>query len=212
MATPQIQLVCFDLGGVLIQLTPSWAHACQDAGVPLENGHADVMPEAIFEVVKRNEVGDIDCQGFAREVARIIGCSPDEVVRIYTAWLRGPFPGIGELVDQLAATDVQTACLSNTNEHHWQMMTTAGHDNHLPLERLDYRFASHEIRLRKPDHAIYAHVEQATGLPGESILFFDDNAENIAAARQCGWQACKIEHPGDPVQQMTQQLKAYNLT
>ena len=42
-------------------------------------------------------------------------------------------------------------------------------------------------KLAKPDPAIYALAEQRFGLPGSAMLFVDDNADNIASARDCGW-------------------------
>lgn len=41
----------------------------------------------------------------------------------------------------------------------------------------------------KPDPAFYRAVEAAVGLAPASIFFIDDRADNIAAARDCGWTA-----------------------
>jgi len=49
--------------------------------------------------------------------------------------------------------------------------------------------------LIKPDPAIYAALEDATGLPPKALIFTDDRAENIAAAAARGWQTHLFEHP-----------------
>lgn len=48
---------------------------------------------------------------------------------------------------------------------------------------------SGEVRLIKPDPAIYAHHTRSFGLTPSSTLFIDDSAANIEAARGHGWNA-----------------------
>lgn len=50
-------------------------------------------------------------------------------------------------------------------------------------------------KMVKPDPAIYALAERRFGLPGQAMLFIDDNAANIAAARAAGWHG---HHFADP--------------
>ena len=48
---------------------------------------------------------------------------------------------------------------------------------------------SGEVRLIKPDPAIYAHHTKSFGLTPSSTLFFDDSPANVEAARGHGWRA-----------------------
>jgi 2-haloacid dehalogenase len=48
---------------------------------------------------------------------------------------------------------------------------------------------SGEIRLLKPDPAIYAHHTKAFGLEPSATLFFDDSPKNVEGARAAGWRA-----------------------
>ena len=59
--------------------------------------------------------------------------------------------------------------------------------------RLTHRFASHLCGLCKPDAAIFEHVERTTGVPPSQILFFDDLAENVDAAKSRGWRGYVID-------------------
>jgi 2-haloacid dehalogenase len=48
---------------------------------------------------------------------------------------------------------------------------------------------SGDIKVIKPDPAIYAHHTQAFGLTPSATLFFDDSPANVDGARGTGWKA-----------------------
>jgi putative hydrolase of the HAD superfamily len=165
-------------------------------------------PPAVDELLRRYDTGRIDLATFAREIAPFSGMSAHDVIRLQECYLLGPYAGVGELLDELAAAGVRTACLSKTSDRHWRMMLDPAGPNHLPLARLDYRFASHLLGMRKPDEAIYAHVEREARVPGAGIVFFDDVAENVEAARRRGWHGYRIDPtPDDPLPQVRSHLR-----
>lgn len=47
---------------------------------------------------------------------------------------------------------------------------------------------SYKEKLIKPDPAIYRRLTDRYGLNPEECIFLDDLAENVEAARRCGWQ------------------------
>ncbi|WP_336057759.1 HAD family hydrolase [Nitratireductor sp. CH_MIT9313-5] len=51
---------------------------------------------------------------------------------------------------------------------------------------------SGEIKLIKPDTAIYDHHAKSFGLDPASTLFIDDSAANVEGARAAGWQAVQF--------------------
>ncbi len=206
-----IQLICFDLGGVLIRLCDGWDHACALAGVTPSKAMTDDVKRQIIRIVHREEVGDLKKNEFFERTAPLLGLSPEDSHAMSDAWLCGAYPGIDALIDAINNAGLQSACLSNTNDNHWQAMIDPTHPNALPLDKLNHRFASHLVRDRKPNPTIYQHVEQTTGLPPGAILFFDDVLENIEAARARGWHACQVTDPDDPAAQMTSHLKRHNL-
>lgn len=204
---PGIQLVCFDLGRVLVRICDGWQHACQMAGLPVPEGQ--IAPEAMLKlgaIAHSSDTGELDHAAFTEAAAPLLGLKAHQVAALSDAFLLGAFPGVNELLDDLESRRVATACLSNTNENHWRMMNDPSHPSVLPLHRLKYRFASHLLGLRKPDSAIYEHVERQTQLSGESIVFFDDLAENIDAACRRGWKARRIDAHSSPVEQMRDYL------
>lgn len=211
MSELSIQLVCFDLGGVLIRLCEGWDHACALAEVTPSKPLTDEDERQVIKLVHREEVGSLCKNEFFNLTAPLLGLSPEGARAMSDAWLCGAYPGIDALIDAINDAGLQTACLSNTNDNHWRAMIDPTHRNGLPLDKLKHRFASHLVRDRKPNPTIYQHVERSTGLPPEAILFFDDVLENIEAAKAQGWHACQITDPDNPAEQMTSHLKRHNL-
>ena len=204
-----IKLIIFDLGGVLIRLCGGWRNACRSAGVPYP---AAIDDQAVASAVKgamiEHEHGRIDDDQWTSRIAELTRLTRPQVQAVSCAWLASAYDGVEELVERIVPTGVKTACLSNTNAHHWTMMTGNGYagPNRLPLDRLDYRFASHLLGAMKPDEAIYIHVERTIRIVPEHILFFDDCPHNCAAAADRGWCAHQIDPAQNTVAQMTQRL------
>jgi len=209
-----IELICFDLGDVLIEICQGWAEACERAGlvVDQEAFRLDVSQQQITQqAVHGHETGVISHDGFCEKLAKVLGYTPEQIDAAAMAYLKGPYPGVEQLVEAAVAGPAMTACLSNTNAPHWEAMTTPGLATTLPLDRLDYRFASQRIGERKPDAGIYQHVEQTTGIAPANILFFDNHPPNLDAAAARGWQTHLITPDPSPVEQMNRVLGDYNL-
>ncbi|MEX6504857.1 HAD family hydrolase [Jiella sp. M17.18] len=66
---------------------------------------------------------------------------------------------------------------------------------------------SGDIRLIKPDRAIYDHHVESFGLTPGNTLFIDDSAANVEGARAAGWQAIQFVAP----HQLRADLKALGL-
>jgi FMN phosphatase YigB (HAD superfamily) len=208
-----IQLVCFDIGRVLLRICDNWQHACRIAGIEIPANAGNGPPPQLDDLIRRYDTGHIDLKGFAREIEGLGAFTAQDVIRLQSCYLLGAYPGVDKLLDELSRAGVRTACLSNTSDHHWQMMHDRTGPHYLPLDRLDYRFASHLVQLRKPDDAIYAHVERETGVAGKAIVFVDDVEENVQAARRRGWRTCHIDpRPDDPLPQVRSYLRSQGLS
>ncbi len=207
--THRATLVCFDLGRVLVRLADSRSHAAQRAGIrmPELSEYSIAQWERLRD---EHEMGRLTFDQFSTQVSAVSGVTPADHIALYESWLCGGFDGVADLIDRVNAR-AATACLSNTNDLHWRMMSEGDGPNRLPLERLTWRFASHLIGAMKPDAAIYEHVERQTGFAGGQIVFFDDHPPNVEAAARRGWRACRIEPAHDPVEQMTRHLQALNV-
>lgn len=205
-----IRMVIFDLGGVMVKLAGSWEKACRIAGVepnekmiPLSQFYHQLMAPHVHA----HEVGAIDGCQFDRELAAALAISVEQAHALHMAVIVEPYQGIEPVISALRAAGVATACLSNTNADHWALMTGKGNAASLPLDQLDHHFASHLMKMRKPNDEIYAQVERDTGLAPASILFFDDTPANVEAARRRGWISIRIDPEADPMTQITAHLK-----
>jgi len=204
-------IVCFDLGGVLVQLCHSWEEACQVAAIPVRT-----LPEASARqrraVASAYERGHIDEQRFYTELADATGgaYSAREIAAVHHAWTRTEYPGVAGLLTQLRTLDgIRIACLSNTNAAHWRRLSpeAPGPDDEYPsLAHIEIKLASHLLGLAKPDLDIYHAARQRFGVAAESVVFFDDLPENVASARSAGWRAHAIDPHGDPVAQIRSHL------
>lgn len=206
---PNIKLVCFDLGGVIIRLCQTWQERCCAAGLELRRPELwdkiDPAREALFMQYMTGQITGID---FSHKLSEHIDqiYSPSEIVDILDAWLVDEYEGLSQIVDQLHEIGMDTAALSNTTHEHWARM------NEFPtVLRLKNLFPSHEIGLNKPDHAIYIHLEKSLGYSGKEILFFDDTQENVDAAVKLGWQAIRIDPYGEPAEQIAAALKQHGV-
>jgi len=209
----KVELVVFDLGRVLVRICNDWMHACEAAGIALDLSQLNTPKlAAIRSAVHKVETNDLSFDAFAAEVATHLGATKDQVREASAKFALGLYEGVEPLLDQLHEAGVATACLSNTNEHHWGFLADARHPSYFPLGRLKHHFASHLIRARKPSPAIYEHLERETGFTGPAILFFDDLKENIDAAVARGWRGIWIDPDlDDPMSQIRAALKQYQV-
>lgn len=211
-------VVCFDLGGVIVKICRSWPEACESAGLPIRDEQrllSSGWQKRQQAVVAQHQSGQMERSAYFDAISKALGglYSPPEIEQIHTAWTQREYAGVGALVDELnALPNVLTACLSNTNAAHWQRLSGADGRNEYPtVAKLKLQLASHLLGLVKPDSEIYDHAttvfnQHASG-PQPLIVFFDDLAENVDAARSAGWSALQIDHTGDTSAQMRQFLK-----
>lgn len=96
----------------------------------------------------------------------------------------GPVPGSLEIVSELAEGGVPLFAITNFGAEFW--------DGFAPDQAVFEKFrdivVSGREKLAKPDPAIFSLAERRFGLAPCAMLFIDDNAANIEAARPRGWQ------------------------
>jgi HAD superfamily hydrolase (TIGR01509 family) len=180
-----VDLVLFDLGGVLIEV--SGVRAMLEL-TGLESEEELWRRWLTCRWVRRFESGGCSETEFAAGVVADwqLELSPAAFLEAFREWPTGPLPGAAELVAQTRAS-VATGCFSNTNPLHWH-----GHIAAWPLASLfDHRFLSFELGLLKPDTAAFAQVADRLEVPADRVLFLDDNAVNVAGAAAAGFQAAR---------------------
>jgi len=207
--SPSDPLICFDLGGVLVRICRSWQEGCAAAGIDADRGWSPAeAPEQHRNIIEAYSVGALDTPTFFKQLEQTARgvYSADDFRLIHTAWIGSVYEGVEALLDELRSAGLTIACLSNTNAAHWDELITWP-----ALCRLDHRHASHLIGLAKPDPAMYEWFARTLGVDARQIVFFDDLAENVAAANRCGWDAIQIDCTADTTAQIRAALKSRSL-
>lgn len=195
-----IDTVVFDFGGVLIDL---YRDRCVEAfrriGFPQAERMLDLYhPAAIFNRLESGQVSVAEvCEYIRRESGKPL---TEEAIReAYLAFL-GPIP-VGKLraIRALREAGKRTFALSNTNEmvmpHIRERLFTA--DGLRMEDYFEKAYLSFEMKLLKPDPAIFRAMTADAGLNPERNLFIDDGPRNVETARQLGFQVYKPEPEED---------------
>jgi glucose-1-phosphatase len=182
----QFDVILFDLGGVLIELT----------GVAQMNAWTGIATDEELwrrwltsPGVRSFETGRATADEFAAamclEFALPVGVA--EFMAEFALWPRRVFPGAHELLGALAARH-RLAALSNNNAVHWERISRdMGLGGYFSRS-----FLSHEIGLIKPDRAVFEHVAEVLACPPGRILFLDDNRLNVEQAIDVGMVAHRV--------------------
>ena len=184
MKSQKVEAVVFDVGRVLYQWRLS---ALFDRIVEDPVRRAKVLDEVVteewhFEHDRGRALADM--------VPERIAQFPDfeAEIRAYATrfndTIPGPVPGSLELVERLHEREVPLYAITNFGAEFW-----AGFRPTAPIfDRFRTIVVSGEECLAKPDPAIFALSAERFGHAPEAMLFIDDNPDNIASARDGGWQ------------------------
>jgi glucose-1-phosphatase len=169
----------FDIGNVLLSF--DFSHAFRQlghAGVELIGGRADWK-----DLKNRYESGLVERLPFVTEAIRLIefkGEAPD-FMKIWQDIFT-----LNEPMWEVVATlrdRVPLYLLSNTNDLHVEIFTR----QFTGFDAFKDAVYSHEVKLMKPDPAIFALAAQRFGVNPATTIYIDDLAENADAAREAGF-------------------------
>ncbi|MBL0142585.1 MAG: HAD-IA family hydrolase [Betaproteobacteria bacterium] len=175
--------VLLDMGGVLVEL------GGERPFLELMGGNltaAEMWRRWLASpAVRAHETGRMETGEFTRAAVREFGLSvtPEEFLVHFRGWLRGPYDGAHELLDELAARH-DTAILTNISGVHWPIAASYG-----LFERVGRVIASHHVGEIKPDRAFFELALAELRIGADAAVFFDDNAVNVEGARSCGIEA-----------------------
>lgn len=191
---PRVEVLLFDLGGVLIDIDGQrvFAHWARCAGVDAATLRSRF---AMDEAYHQFERGELDAAAYFATLRIRLGIDiPDaDFLAGWNAMLVGEKSGIRAVLARAAAQH-PLYLFSNTNSVHHAVW---GADYATMLSPFARLFVSSEIGRRKPEPAAFHYVAEAIGRPPENILFFDDSAENVDGARAVGMPAVHVSRTQD---------------
>jgi len=187
-------VLLFDLGRVVLDTDFSrvmrvWADHAGCA--PAELAARFVVNDSF----RHHETGKIDDAAFFQNLRQSLGIalSDAQFLEGWNAIFAGEMPGIAELLLRASAR-MPLYAFSNTNPPHIEHFSKTYAD---VLGHFREIYLSSSIGLRKPEQEAYRHVVGAIGVPASRIVFFDDSAENVAAARATGLAAVHVRSSED---------------
>ncbi len=194
----QIKAVVFDFGNVIINIDLGLTYRAF-AELTFKNPERIKNIFAEIEIFKKYETGFYSDEEF-RDVIRQALSYPLNDQEIDTAWnallLDVPRKRISYIEDLKYQLPVYL--LSNTNHIHIEKCVQYFRNTHQIADfknLFNKAFLSYEMGLWKPDYKIYHTMLEETGYKAEEILFLDDNADNISAAKDLGIHTIKINTP-----------------
>ncbi|MGB8400328.1 HAD-IA family hydrolase [Bradyrhizobium sp.] len=191
-----VDALLFDLGRVVLDIDFNRTVACWAA-------HAGCQPAEIVarfvrdEIYHLHETGKVEDAVYFESLRTSLGfgLSQAQLLEGWNAIFVGEMPDIAPLLKR-AAKRMPLYAFSNTNRPHAEYFCKTYVDL---LSHFREIFLSSTIGLRKPDAAAYDHVVKAIGVPAARIVFFDDLAANVEAARARGMAAVHVTSTDDVV-------------
>lgn len=189
MANKNIELLIFDLGGVVINLhVERTIEAISQLSGKTEERVLAAYEEAPY--FKTHEKGLISDANFRDSLRKDLDFNASDAA-IDAAWsaMLGTIPAERVLQVQELSKSYTCVVLSNTNAIHekafHQILNQSSAYDHLD-KLFDEVHFSHEWNMRKPDAEIYEKILAHHGLEGAQCLFMDDGEHNLTSASQLG--------------------------
>jgi putative hydrolase of the HAD superfamily len=177
----------FDLGNVLLHFDHRLAarQMAEVAGLDVEQ-----VWRLVFEgdLLRQVECGAITDRQFYDRFCEATGTRADYDRLQYAGsaifTLNAPMvPLVGHLRD----AGHRLGILSNTSESHWNFVSRGRYG--LIPNAFEQVVLSYEAGAMKPDAVIYRLAAERAGVAPEQIFFTDDREENIAGAKEAGFDA-----------------------
>jgi FMN phosphatase YigB (HAD superfamily) len=195
----QIRFIYFDLGNVLLDF--SHEIACRNMAELV-----DVAPELVRQLVFEAELelayerGDLTTEQFYEHFCAGTGTRPELGALCHaTSNIFTLKQAMVPLLMQLRKASHRLGILSNTCDAHWRFC-----EENFPQLRefFDVHALSFQLRMMKPDAAIYAKAAQMVSTLPQEIFFTDDRIENVHAAVEAGWDAVLFRSPEELERQL----------
>ncbi len=192
MTTQRPSFILFDLGNVLVHISPGAFLRRLGLDTPEDRCLYQVH---INEIVRQYESGNADTSEFLSRLETLVNTKQPEisgaphrnrisVEELHAAMLAvigTPVEGMLELVTRLSSS-VPLGLLSNTNPLHYEWCM-----EHLPvLRHIPSHFLSYQLQSLKPGARIYSQVVRKLQIAPGEILYVDDIPENVEAGRKAG--------------------------
>ena len=197
---PNISVLLFDLGGVLIDIDFERAllRWSNQSHLPAAELRRRFAMDEVYQQHERGEISASDYFAHLRQTLELEASDTD----IERGW-NDIFVGeIATTISYVASVQTKLPCylFSNTNPTHQAFWSS---NFPVAIESFQRIFVSSELGLRKPDPEAFEAIAAATGFRLDETLFFDDSEENVTAARQTGMPSVLVRDHSDVATALT---------
>jgi 2-haloacid dehalogenase len=200
---PQIKAIIFDIGGVLLKWDPTRVFQCYFPGQSQAIGNF-LAEIDFFEWNTHQDKGRTFAEGIALhsakfpQYAHLIQAYFDH----YEDSITGAITGTADIAQTLKEKGYPLFCLSN-----WSAETFPRVRPKYPFfDLFDDIILSGEVKLNKPDPAIFNLLLNKIGYSAPECILIDDSQPNIEAARELGFVTIHFSSP-EQLQTELQRLK-----
>ncbi len=190
----------------MAEISHTWEDAAACSGVVCKNLGSGVTKLTAFHAFDEYQADAISLDEYLSELAKFVGCAPEEALKVHNGILVVEYPGVLQLVEELRAKGYRLGCLSNTNAPHWEVLALNG--QYPAINSLEMKMASHQVGLHKLSDELFDLYRSRYCLRSGTIVFFDDAPANVEGAVACGWNAKRIDPSMDTPTQMREYLSS----
>ena len=187
--SPNPSIVVFDIGGVLIDWNPRYLYR------KLFAEDTTAMEEFLDSVCTPDWNLQQDAGRPWKEAIDDLSARYPEKAELIAAYdlnwdemVSGPIPGTADLLWELKRRGTPVYCITNFSVD----KLNRARERFEELNAFDGIVISGEVRLLKPDAAIYRRLLDQHDLRAEDTLFIDDVEHNVEGARAVGMHAVRF--------------------
>ena len=198
----------FDLGNVLLPIDLDKTY---QAFADLESNYSAAEIKQITTeegLWVAYESGLESCEAFQLRIVQRFNltCTEQEFKDAFNALLLPIAAETSAYLSELSAL-YPLYLLSNTSKIHSDVFLNPQYPNFNLFDSFTNIHLSFEMGLVKPDVNIYQQVSDLNNLHNHQIVFFDDNAHNVEAANNFGWDTVLIQ-PSTSIQQIKKYIQS----
>jgi 2-haloacid dehalogenase len=187
--SPNPSIVVFDIGGVLIDWNPRYLYR------KLFAEDTTAMEEFLNSVCTPDWNLQQDAGRSWKEAIDDLSARYPEKAELIAAYdlnwdemVSGPIPGTADLLWELKRRGTPVYCITNFSVD----KLNRARERFEELNAFDGIVISGEVRMLKPDPAIYRRLLDQHDLRAEETLFIDDVEHNVEGARTVGMHAVRF--------------------
>lgn len=203
----KIQHIVFDVGQVLLHWNPELVYLDRITDAESRRGFLTSVCSPQWNIEQDRG------RDWAEAEALLIDQHPeheDNIRAFRSDWIKSvpyAYQDVVDLYQQLMDAGYDVTLLTNFNQHTFLEAKA----KYPFLGKARSETVSGLVQMIKPDAEIYQHHTHTHDLEREQTLFIDDSANNVAAARQWGWQA--IHFAGrEGAARLHEELQGYGVT